>query len=118
MSKVTTSNFRYVKVKVSFVGTANDAFIVNTMEVKLDSKIKSDNGKTTANAGDVNGTVVNFNKPFVDIVNITITPLGTTRKTFVCDFTDVPNPTFFKVYIYDMNGNRITSDFTWSAEGY
>lgn len=117
-SKVTTSNFRYVKVKVSFIGSVNDAFIVNTMEVKLDSKIKSDNGKTTANISDVNGTIVNFNKSFVDVVNITITPLGTTRKTFVCDFTDVPNPTYFKVYIYDMNGNRITSDFTWSAEGY
>lgn len=117
-SKVTTSNFRYVKVKVSFVGSVNDAFIVNTMEVKLDSKIKSDNGKTIANVSDVNGTIVNFNKPFVDVVNITITPLGTTLKTFICDFIDVPNPTFFKVYIYDMNGNRITSDFTWSAEGY
>ncbi len=117
-SKVTTSNFRYVKVKVSFIGTANDAFIVNTMEVKLDSKIKSDNGKTTANASDTSGTIVNFNKTFVDVINITITPLGTTRKTFVCDFVDIPNPTFFKVYIYDMNGNRITSDFTWSAEGY
>jgi predicted phage tail protein len=118
MSKVTTSNFRYVKVKVSFIGTVNDAFIVNTMEVKLDSKIKSDSGKTTANAGDTNGTIVNFNKPFVDVQHIGVTPLGTTRKSYVCDFTDIPNPTFFKVYIYDMNGNRITSDFTWSAEGY
>lgn len=117
-SKVTTSNFRYVKVKVSFIGSVNDAFIVNTMEVKLDSKIKSDNGKTTAKDSDVHGTIVNFNKSFVDVVNISITPLGTTLKNFICDFTDVPNPTYFKVYIYDMNGNRITSDFTWSAEGY
>ncbi len=117
-SKLTASNFRYVKVKISFIGSKNDAFIVNTLEVKLDSKIKSDNGKTTANVSDENGTIVNFNKSFVDVVNITITPLGTTLKTFICDFIDVPNPTFFKVYIYDMNGNRITSDFTWSAEGY
>ncbi len=117
-SKVTTSNFRYVKVKVSFVGSVNDAFVVNTLEVKLDSKIKSDNGKTVANASDENGTIVNFNKSFVDVVNISITPLGTTLKNFICDFIDVPNPAFFKVYIYDMNGNRITSDFTWSAEGY
>lgn len=117
-SKVTSSNFRYVKVKVSFVGSIKDAFIINTMEVKLDSKIKSDNGKATSLSTDTAGTVVYFNKTFVDIVNITITPLGTTRKTFVCDFTDVPNPTSFKVYMYDMNGNRINSDFTWSAEGY
>lgn len=118
ISKVTASNFRYVKVKVSFIGSVNDAFIINTMEVKLDSKIKSDNGKGTSLLSDTTGTTVYFNKSFVDVVNITITPIGTTRKTFVCDFEDVPNPTFFKVYIYDMNGNRITSDFTWSAEGY
>lgn len=117
-SKVTASNFRYVKVKVSFIGSVNDAFIINTMEVKLDSKIKSDNGKGTSSSSDTTGTTVYFNKSFVDVVNITITPLGTTRKTFACDFEDIPNPTFFKVYIYDMNGNRITSDFTWSAEGY
>lgn len=117
-SKVTASNFRYVKVKVSFIGSVNDAFIINTMEVKLDSKIKSDNGKGTSSSSDTTGTTVYFNKSFVDVVNITITPIGTTRKTFACDFEDLPNPTFFKVYIYDMNGNRITSDFTWSAEGY
>jgi predicted phage tail protein len=118
VSRVSGSTFRYVKVKIRFAGTVNDAFIINAMEVKLDSKIKSDSGKTIANESDATGTIVNFNKTFVDIVNLTITPLGTTRKTFVCDFEDLPNPTFFKVYIYDMNGNRITSDFTWSAEGY
>lgn len=117
-SKITVSNFRYVKVKISFVGTVNDALIVNAIEVKLDSKIKNDNGKGTSLATDTTGTIVYFNKSFVDIVNISITPLGTTRKTFVCDFQDIPNPAFFKVFIYDMNGNRINSDFTWSAEGY
>jgi predicted phage tail protein len=118
VSKITSSNFRYIKVKVSFVGSENDAFIVNILEVKLDSKVKNDSGKAYASASDTQGTQINFNKSFIDVINLTITPIGTTRKDFVCDFEDTDYPTYFKVYMFDTLGNRINSDFTWSAEGY
>ncbi len=118
VSKITSSNFRYIKVKVSFVGSENDAFIVNIMEVKLDSKVKNDSGKAYASASDTEGTRIDFNKSFIDVINLTITPIGTTRKDFVCDFEDTDYPTYFKVYMFDTLGNRIDSDFTWSAEGY
>ena len=118
VSKITSSNFRYIKVKVSFVGSENDAFIVNVMEVKLDSKVKNDSGKAYASASDIEGTQINFNKNFIDVINLTITPIGITRKDFVCDFEDSDYPTYFKVYMFDTLGNRINSDFTWSAEGY
>lgn len=118
ISKLSATNFRYVKVKVILVGTNKDTLVINILEVKLDSKILRDSGKSIASISDTSGTIVTFNKNFIDITNITVTPLGTTRKEFVCDFEDVPNPTYFKVLIFDTNGNRINSDFTWSAEGY
>lgn len=118
LSKISATNFRYVKVKISLIGTDKDTLVLNVIEVKLDSKILRDSGKGTAFGADLHGTRIFFNKKFIDIVNLTITPIGTTRKEFVCDFEDIPNPSFFDIYIYDTNGNRITSDFTWSAEGY
>ena len=86
--------------------------------MKLDSKVKNDSGKAYASASDTQGTQINFNKSFIDVINLTITPIGTTRKDFVCDFEDTDYPTYFKVYMFDTLGNRINSDFTWSAEGY
>lgn len=34
------------------------------------------------------------------------------------DFTDAPNPTGFKIYLYDIAGNRTSGQVSWTAEGY
>jgi hypothetical protein len=36
----------------------------------------------------------------------------------VIDFADVPNPTGFKVFLFDGSGNRVSGDVSWSAKGY
>jgi hypothetical protein len=117
-SKIIDRNFRYVKVRVTSTSDDKGIFVINQMEVRLDSKLKNDGGKGTALANDSAGTVVNFNKEFTDITSITVTAKGTSARNPVYDFEDVPNPTFFKVYAFDSNGNRISSDFSWSVKGY
>jgi len=31
---------------------------------------------------------------------------------------DAPNPTTFKVLLFDKDGNRVSGAFSWSARGY
>lgn len=116
-SQVYGTGFRYVKVKVNVTGT-NYGLLLKGLEVKLDSKIKNDSGTGTAVYNDIGGTSVIFNKSFVDITSITVTPIGSTPRMAIYDFVDTPNPTGFTVYLYNENGTRINGAFSWSARGY
>ena len=90
---------------------------VTAITVRLDVKIRNDAGSGTANAGDVGGTTVNFTVPFIDVESISVTPSGTTPRIAIYDFVDAPNPTSFKVLLFDTAGNRVTGPFSWSARG-
>jgi len=116
-TQVYGTGFRYVKIHLQVSGT-NAGVRLKTLNVKLDSKIKNDSGTGTALSTHVGGTVVNFNKSFVDITSISVTPLGTTPQIAIYDFVDTPNPTSFKVLMYDTSGIRINGQFSWSARGY
>lgn len=116
VSKIIESDFRYAKVRITTSSDDAGFFKLNQLEVRLDSKIKNDGGSGTSSLG--SGTVVNFNKTFTDITSLIVTAKGTTAKTAIYDFEDVPNPTSFTVYVFDSNGNQLTSDFSWSAKGY
>lgn len=119
-SKALGTNFRYLKVRVSTTSDATGFMWLKQIEVKLDSKETSDAGRGQALAADINGTIVSFNKPFSDIVSLVVTPEGVTggAKVAIYDFEDIGNPTTFSVYIYDVNGNRVDSSFSWTAKGY
>ena len=110
------TGFRYVKVKIDVSGT-NSAVSINVINVRLDSKLINDAGTgTITNAS--TGVLVNFTKPFIDVVSIQVTPIGTTPLFAVYDFVDTPNPTQFTVYLYNTAGTRVTGNFSWSARGY
>lgn len=110
--------FRYVKVTYDFASSGNDDLLqISALNIRLDTKIKNDMGNGTANSGDTGGTTVNFNVTFVDIESITVTPTGTAARLAVYDFVDAPNPTSFKVLLFDTSGNRVTGGFSWQARG-
>lgn len=116
--QVFVTNIRYVKVTYTFTVSTNTLLEVGNFHLRLDSKIKNDSGSGYANAGDAGGTTVNFNIPFVDITSISVTPQGTTPVIAIYDFADVPNPTSFKVLLYNTAGTRVSGNFSWSARGY
>lgn len=112
------STFRYVKVTVKAVGATNAAVgRLNTLNVRLDLKQITDAGGGACNSGDSGGTTFNFNKTFLDIVSIVVQPLGTTVIDWVVDFTDAPNPTSFKVLLFNSAGTRISGNIFWEARG-
>jgi hypothetical protein len=107
--------FRYAKVRVTCTGGQYDLV---QLSVTLDSKLKNDAGTVAAVSTDAGGTVVTFNVPFIDITSIVLTPAGTTPLDAIYDFADVPNPTSFKVLLFNAAGARVSGTVSWSARGY
>lgn len=123
-----TSNFRYVRVTLTFTpdGGGNDLIEVSGLNVKVSIKQITDAGvRTAASGGQIlaadaasGGTVVTFNKQFIDIESIIVTPLNASAARIpIVNFADVPNPTSFKVILYNTSGVAQTGDITWTARG-
>lgn len=119
VTSIVAQNFQFVKIRYDFasVGGANMLQITN-IDLKISSKTKNDAGNGNALATDSVGTIVNFNIAFIDVTSISITGKGTTAPVIaIYDFLDIPNPTFFKVYLYDKTGARVSGAFSWAAKG-
>jgi predicted phage tail protein len=118
ISEVYATNFRYIKIRYDFASAGGDDLLTaSALNIRLDAKLKQDFGNGTANAADSGGTTVSFNTTFVDVQAISVTPLTTTAVIAVYDFNDVPNPTTFKVLLFNTSGTRVSGAFSWSARG-
>lgn len=118
VSQITANGFQYVKVTLTFTASGGKAVVkVEHLGVVLSIQEVSDAGRAYAQAGDSGGTVVPFNKSFIDVASITVTPEGTTPLIAIYDFSDVPNPTSFKALLYNTSGTRQTGWFSWTAKG-
>jgi hypothetical protein len=118
VDSVFVTDFRYVRAQYDFTSAGNDDLLqITALNVKLDAKLRTDSGSGTASSSDSGGTVVNFNVPFIDVDSISVTPAGTASVMGVYDFVDVPNPTSFKVLLFNASGTRISGSFSWSARG-
>jgi predicted phage tail protein len=118
ISSVYATSFRYIRVQYNFASAGgNDLLQLNALNIRLDSKLINDSGNGLAVSTDSGGTVVTFNRPFVDVSSIAVTPLATASVTAVYDFVDAPNPTSFKVLLFNSSGTRVSGAFSWSARG-
>lgn len=82
-------NFRFVKVRVDVTQSApGDLYELNRIDVRIDSKLKTDSGTVVAQSTDALGTVVNFNSDFVDVASVSPAPLGTEPRSAVVDMLD------------------------------
>lgn len=88
MSEVFSTNFRYVRVTITVTGTATAIAEIVSINIRADAKQITDAGQVAALSTDVNGTIANFNKTFIDVDAITVTASGTTALTAVYDFKD------------------------------
>ncbi len=118
--------FRYVKYKIDFsaahngTGLATDTsnlIAIKPLTYRLDVKQKTAQGTTACNSADAGGTSVDITGLFIDVQAITLTPLSTTAKFPTYDFTDVANPTSFKILLWDAGGSRVSGDCSWTLRG-
>lgn len=117
-SSVFIPSFRYLRTRMEFTATNNDSMIaISSFSVKLDVKKGVDSGYVSALASDTLGTVVNFNRTFLDIDGIECTSKSISPITVIVDFVDIPYPTSFKVLCYDSGGRRVDQFVYWIARG-
>jgi hypothetical protein len=113
------ATFRYLRFQLVFTGVNDKALIeLYNLTVLLNVKRENDGGDLNALATDVSGTPVLFNKAYKDVESITVTVKETTVPYIaIYDFLDAPNPTGFKVYVYNTAGARVSKTVSWKARG-
>jgi hypothetical protein len=111
------SSCRYARVRMAFSSDDKALVAISQFSVSLDVKQETDSGNINALAADADGTEVLFNKAFKDVNSITLTTASIEPLVAVYNFTDVPNPTGFKILVFDTAGNRINYLVSWKARG-
>lgn len=109
------NNYRYVKINYAFSGSGNnDSIKITHLNLKVDSKLKSEGGSGTAVSTDSGGTTVNITGTFVNIDSVTITPSGTSA---VLATVDAITTSSFKVLLFNTSGTRVSGDFNYVVQG-
>lgn len=96
---------------------------IEAIRLKMDVKIKKDSGNVYHDhVANPTGTTVTFEQSFIDIRSITVTAKagpGLVPYLAIYDFVDTPNPTEFKVLVFDLlTGAAVSGQVSWQAEGY
>lgn len=83
-------NFRYVKIRITVTSSPTNIglYEIAQLTVRLDAKLKNDAGSVSAVSTDTLGTIVNFNKEFIDVQSLNVSPSGTTPIIPVYDMKD------------------------------
>lgn len=119
-------SFRYVRYTLDFSaahtgsGLATDTanfLAYSPLSYVLDLKLKTYQGMTACNAGDAGGTTVDITGRFIDVQAITVTPAGTSAMYAIYDFVDAPNPTQFKILLFNTAGTRVSGTASWVVRG-
>jgi len=118
-ASIFVESFRYARLTFNFTSSNTKALaIFSDLTISLDVKKELDSGFVTALAADVGGTQVVFNKDFKDVDSITVSPTKSPEPlNAIYEFIDVPNPTEFKVLVYDSIGTRVNCVCSWKARG-
>lgn len=118
--------FRYVKFTIAFSAAASGTGLasdtanllgVDPLTYVLDLKLKTHQGMTVCASGDAGGTSVDITGVFLDVQSITVTPKSTTAVHASYDFVDAPNPTAFKILLWDAGGSRVSATASWTIRG-
>jgi len=119
LDQVFGTNFRYVKFRITVNTSSNkDVFYLSKLNLVLDAKQKTESDTINVLAADTGGTTVTFQENFLDITSIMVSANSTTPLFAIYDFVDVPNPTFFKILVFNSSGQRVNAQVSWTARGY
>lgn len=117
-TSVFADSARYVRVTVTFTPDDDTCLLrFYNFRCLLNVQRQNDGGFGTADSTDVGGTAITFNKTFLSVDSITITPVGSVVITPVYDYTFTPRDNTFYVYLFDNTSTRVSGDFTWAARG-
>ena len=111
------SNFRYAKYRLDFATANHGIMDIISCAVKLEMKQKTFEGTATCLSTDSGGTPVDITGKFSDVSSIQVTPLSTSSVVAVYDFLDAPNPTTFKILLFNSSGARVGGTASYILRG-
>lgn len=118
VSQAFTDAFQYVRCRLDFSAVSNlDLVEISQMRIRVSLRLSEETGSITCNSGDSGGTTVTLTLDWLDVSEIGTQVQGTTAAFSVVDFTDIPNPTSFKILVFDTDGNRVTRDVFYRVKG-
>lgn len=119
LSQFISIPFRYVKYRIEAIATDSESFsVISNLNSRIEVKKQTDGGSSESSSSAP--IIVTFNKDFIDVINIVVTPASTTgqKLTPVIDYDwNSPDTDQFEVLIYDVNGTQVQAQFSWTAEG-
>ena len=118
VNRIYVAGARYIKFDIDITVPQNTKIkITKASIVAVVKTVKSNGSDTVTVANDGKAVSITASYAYADVDTIIATPGGTTSKTAVVDFTDVPNPTDFTVYLFDSDGNKTTGAFYYEIIG-
>jgi hypothetical protein len=94
------TNFRFIKVRIEVQQNSVGSLVaVSELDVRVDTKIKTDSATATISSSDTNGTIVNFRSEFIDVISVNITP----------------SSSVVRIPVYQLNDTIITATYTASG---
>lgn len=118
--EVQASNIRYVRITVVAEGVGHDDLIIVT-SVNVDIRVedKTESGRVELDASDVNGTLFNPTKKWLDIVSAIVTPRNSPAitKTNVIIDDSGSHPTV-RIMAWDEHSVRISGSVSILLGGY
>ncbi len=112
---VAKTSARFARIGASAL--APDAFAVTLPEgaIRIDATPRTESGEGASAAS--GATTVTLQHTYAAVKSITITPLGTTPRTYSVDNIQPGAPTIFDVYLFDMTGVQVAAPFRWQFNG-
>jgi hypothetical protein len=83
------TNFRFIKVNILVEQNTYGSLVeLSEVDVRVDTKIKTDSATANVSSADINGSIVNFNSEFIDVVSVNITPSSSVVRIPVYELKD------------------------------
>jgi len=110
---------RWVRVRFTFSAADRKALMMfKRFTISLYVKRENDGGtEIIPQPPTAGGDLIYFKKHFKYIESITVTPETQVETYAVYDYDKVPDPQFFKVFMFNNSGVRIGGQLSWKARG-
>lgn len=114
-----TGDYEYQKAlfRLALEATTADRALVEQIDVAIDVDDVYDRGSTSVTDKNY-GATVHFSREFSIAPEVTVTMRGGNALEAIRPIVSNVSTTGFTVMLYDVEGNKTTGTFTWTAAGY
>lgn len=115
-SSMIGTSFRYVRLTIETTGDDDTSFYsIDYPRLRMDVLTEEDYGSVSAVSTDASGTLVTYNKDFLDVFEDSVKLTPKTSSFAVATYSFSGNDLY--VFLWDAAGSRISGDLSWGVIG-